>query len=55
MKGSATIEIFARLQPTPPTITTTISSATIEIFARLQHSAAVIFAFGEFCYHRNFC
>ena len=36
MDSSATIEIFARLQPTNTTGTQQGSSATIEIFARLQ-------------------
>ena len=34
--GSATIEIFARLQPTQAAPNVIPSSATIEIFARLQ-------------------
>ena len=34
--GSATIEIFARLQLTGIAILEVFSSATIEIFARLQ-------------------
>ena len=37
--GSATIEIFARLQRWQRRLTMIMSSATIEIFARLQQGA----------------
>ena len=54
-RGSATIEIFARLQHIQNIHNHQTGSATIEIFARLQQPVPHNTPVELFCYHRNFC